>query len=188
MINSCLARLGLFAIDRHSALRRLLIVSLLGIGVSAQSCGGEGAVNTVAPTLNPVGTAIGLKEVFSGNSAGAVLGTVGGEFLPKVSYGGSLIKSQANLDLYWTHPVFSLAAKPVVDFTNQTIVVYTAVTRPGSKVLIERVSSSQAIVLHCQTTGFVGAYDVYFVSMKLIDIVIDGSPKFEVRNERADFC
>ena len=166
----------------------LLVVVLLGAGMSLQSCGGDGSVNPSGTTINPVGFAIASKEIFAGSSALSVSGRKEGELLPGLLYGGNVIKSQAGLDLLWTHPVFANAAKPVVDFRSQSIVLYTAATGLNSKVLISRISSSQVIVSHCQTTATVDAILVSMVSMKLVDVVIDSTPKFEIQKSIADSC
>jgi hypothetical protein len=176
--------------DRYATLRRHLIVFLLGIiVVTVQGCGGgTNMVSPVSPTINPLGTALSMKEIFTGDTINIPFGNKSDEFVAGVLYGGSLIQSQANLDLFWTHPVFSKSARPVVDFTNQTLVVYTVATGPSSKVSISRISNSQVIVTQCHPTGlFPGVLD-YFVSMKLIDVVLVGTPKFEVQNEQAALC
>jgi hypothetical protein len=188
MITSYFTGLNVFILGRLGTIRRLLISCSFGVCLSMQGCGAGSTVNVESTSINPVGTALTTKDIFAGGIAFNPRGRKDGEFLPGILNGGSVIRTQASLDLFWSHPVFAQTAKPDIDFTTQTVVAHTETRNAGARVLISRVSSSQVIVTICGSTTPTPGILLEYVSLKLIDVVLVGTPKFEIQNEQAALC
>jgi hypothetical protein len=169
-------RTGFSKLHRVFALRCIGLLGTFVFAIMSISCGGGEA------SLKPIGDALAFKELFNGSTFSVADGITADEVVPGVLKGGQLIRSQAILEKYWSHPVFKGLPLPVIDFSKQSVLANAVQSNPQNSISITRISEVQVIVTTCLSAPS-GALSpgivALFLDLKQVEAVPNNKPAFE---------